>query len=105
MPCEIILEIAGFRQYAHAMHMLDEGRLCKGSSVTFCLEPDNEYDRDAVAIYAENNILIGYVKTRQGVLFQRYLNKAMIDAYIVQINGRKDKPVILVYVGFKPPIV
>jgi hypothetical protein len=101
-PCELILEIAGFRQYDAAMHMLEQGVLHQGSAVTFRLEPENMHDSNAVAIYAANDTKIGYVKTKQGIVFERYIGNADINAKIVQINGRKDKPVILVYASITP---
>ena len=97
-PCELILEIAGFRHEIFAMQMLENGALHKDSVVTFRLEPENEHDSNAVAIYAANDVKIGYVKTKQGIVFERYIDNSEISANIVQINGHEDKPVVLVYV-------
>lgn len=85
LPCELLLEVAGFRFYysTHAVYKT-------GDDVRFNFEPDNIHDDKAVAIYSRNT-KIGYINRIQvenfSSLFKSSLNEAVLER-IITINSR-----------------
>jgi hypothetical protein len=96
-PCELLTEIAGFRYY-EGVNM----NLAIGTNVTLQPEPGNQFDSLAIAVLA-NGTKIGYVGRGLLDAFHRWLNNQReITAVIEKINGRPDRPSIMIYVSVVP---
>lgn len=95
-PCELIIEVAGVRHYSEAMQMA-QARTLEGQQVELIAEPDNPYDAQAVCIKVAD-YQIGHVKRGQTGLFNRWLGKANFSAHVERVNGRQERPCVLLYV-------
>jgi hypothetical protein len=96
-PCELLTEVAGFRYY-EGMNM----QLSVGMSATLQPEPGNPYDSQAIAVLVAGT-KIGFIG--RGVLdaFHRWLsNGSEISAVIEKMNGRPDRPSIMLYIAVVP---
>lgn len=98
-PCELVIEIDGFRYHAGQDKKLHDD--FKGSEVTIEKEPNNQYDKDAIKICHEGDI-IGHIKRGQTEAFSGWIDKnCNIKAVIEKINGIPDRPNVLLYVWVK----
>jgi hypothetical protein len=96
-PCELLTEVAGFRYY-EGMNM----QLSVGISATLQKEPNNPYDSQAIAVIV-NGTKIGYIGRGLLNTFHRWLNtESEITAVIEKINGRPDRPSIMLYIAVVP---
>jgi len=96
-PCELITEVAGFRYY-DGINM----QLTVGTNLTLQPEPTNQYDPLAIAVLI-NGTKIGYIGRGLLEAVHRWLrNKNEINAVIEKINGRPDRPSIIIYVAVVP---
>ena len=99
-PCELVIEVAGVRYYPHAMQMIETGTLL-GKQVTLVQEPSNEHDANAVCMMVDGE-QIGHVKRGQTDFFNRWLRRANFHVHIERVNGRQEKPSVLVFVSANP---
>ncbi len=96
-PCELVTEVAGFRYY-DGVNM----ELGVGTNVSIRPEPDNPFDPLAIMVLA-NDRKIGYVGRGLLNTFHRWLNtESEITAVIEKINGRPDRPSIMLYIAVVP---
>jgi len=91
-PCEFLTEVAGFR-YSEG----EKSELSIGDQVTFEPEPENQHDSNAIRVI-HNGINIGYIGRGQLDSFHRWLRNDQISATIEKINGRPDRPSIVLFV-------
>jgi hypothetical protein len=77
-PCEFMSEVAGYR---HNVKAEDYDDFPIGTQLSFQLEPNNEYDPNAVKISAHNTH-IGYVNRAQTPAFKHWLENNTVKAYI-----------------------
>lgn len=97
-PCEVPIEIAGFR---HHQGMDDTPQNFVGADVRFEREPNNEHDCHAVKILSGDKML-GYVPRGQAETFCKWLDEGRSIAGVIErVNGKPDKPNILVIVSVK----
>lgn len=95
LPCELTIEVAGFR-YGQGMDKINqEGFL--GHEVTIKEEPENEFDQEAIGIFYDD-IRIGYINRGQKNTFHNWLQHNTVKAVIERINGSKLRPNVLLYV-------
>jgi len=90
---EFVVEVAGFRYHGESCDV--------GGSVHFSLEPDNETDPMAVAVFCGGDEKIGYIMHGMGNQFVEWLADGHLKGEIVRINGTSGRPVILVCVEFE----
>ncbi len=96
-PCELLAEVAGFRYY-EGMTM----ELAVGMSATLQPEPGNLYDPQAIMVIV-NGKKIGYIGRGLLDAFHRWLNnRSQITAVIEKMNGRPDRPSIMLFVSVVP---
>lgn len=88
-PCEILLEVAGFRHVAN----IAPTEVSEGQSVQFVAEPDNTTDAQAVAIYL-GKAKIGYVPCQQAPAVKHLAKAGAIEAVVERVNGQPERPVI-----------
>lgn len=99
-PFDLVIEIAGFRhcdgmKISPIQSLMDQ-------EVRFVPEPENEKDRDAIAIYRDKTKL-GYVPRGYSQYFARHaLKRYDIAANITKINGTLERPKISALVQVKP---
>lgn len=98
-PCEFVIEAAGVRHYPHVMDMIERGTL-QGSEVRFENESDSAHDPHAVKILLGDGLL-GYVKRGQTTFFNQWLGRAQLHAHVERVNGRREKPCVLIYIRAK----
>ena len=76
--------------------------LAVGKCATLQPEPDNLHDPLAIVVLIDGK-KIGYIGRGLLVAFHRWLNdKSEITAVIEKINGRSDRPSIMIYVSVVP---
>lgn len=88
-PCEILLEVAGFRHVAD----ITPAEVSEGQAVRFVAEPDNTTDAQAVAIYL-GEAKIGYVPCQQAPAIKHLVKAGAIEAVVERVNGQPERPVI-----------
>lgn len=94
-PFELLMDVAGARYHEGKKHYDD---IVPGEAVTFELEPDNEYDSDAIAVYYQN-LKIGYVC--RGILsqFHEWMHSDyIINATTEKKNGTRENPKFYIFV-------
>lgn len=91
-PHEFYIEVAGFR-YQKTISLED---ILVGMPVVFAVEPENEYDHQAVRIEVTGR-KIGYVNKVQSPAFNRWLDSDIVTGVIERINGTEDRPLIYIY--------
>lgn len=91
-PCELLVEIAGFRHHAG----MDMG-IEIGAEITFQPEPENEYDEKAIKILS-NGVKVGYVPKGQTDAFHHWIQNHQLSAVVEKTNGRPERPVIMIFV-------
>lgn len=96
IPCELTVEVAGFRYYK-GMDLLKQGNSLVDRPVQFKAEPENPYDSHAVAIYSDGEP-IGHVNRAQTEAFNKWLQCCRIEGNVERVNGRLDRPSVLLYV-------
>jgi hypothetical protein len=97
VPCELLTEVAGFRYY-EGMNM----QLTVGMNAMLQTEPGNPYDPKAITVLI-NGKKIGYIGRGLLDAFHRWLdNKSEITAIVEKMNGRPDRPSIMIYVAVVP---
>tara|TARA_R110002049_G_scaffold102595_1_gene248242 strand:- start:10343 stop:11038 length:696 start_codon:yes stop_codon:yes gene_type:complete len=90
IPFDYIMEVAGTRHNA----TIDEvNQLQVGNDVFFKLEPDNEFDKNAIGVYC-NEIKIGYVNKLLCRSIGRLLQEKNVSAVISRKSGTSDRPLI-----------
>lgn len=92
VPCELIVEIAGFRYYSGMDMTVQEG-----SVVELIPEPNNQFDPLAIMVTL-NNAKIGYIGRGQLPAFHRWLNDDKVTAIIEKINGSQNRPSIMLFI-------
>jgi len=96
-PCELLTEVAGYRYY-NDVNM----ELRVGTNVSLRPEPDNQFDPLAIMVLAHDR-KIGYIGRGLLNTFHRWLNtQSEIAAVIEKINGRPDRPSIMLYIAVVP---
>lgn len=95
VPCDFILEVAGFRHYRTST-----AGLAVNDSITFDLAPGNEVDPDAISIL-HNGETIGYVNRALRAVFRRWLTERTVEARVERLNGKADRPLVYLYVFVK----
>lgn len=93
-PFQFTFDIAGFR-YCEGMTIQPIGSL-QGAEVVFMHEKENNFDKDAVAIYYSNKKL-GYVPKGLNRAILDLQEKNHISATVERINGTVERPNILVF--------
>lgn len=91
-PCELIVEIAGFRYYSGMDMTIQEG-----SVVELIPEPNNQYDPLAIMVTL-NNTKIGYIGRGQLPAFHRWLKDNKVTAIIEKINGSQTRPSVMLFI-------
>jgi hypothetical protein len=96
-PCELVIEVAGVRHYPAAMQMI-EAKTLEGRQVEFVREPSNAHDANAICLMVDGD-QIGYIKKGQADFFTLWLGKANFSAHVERVNGRQEKPSILIFIS------
>jgi len=91
-PCELLIEIAGFRYYA-GMNM----ELKPGNIVSLNPEPENPFDSMAIKIEYDGKV-IGYVNRFLTKPFHNWLKIFRVSAEIEKIVSKKERPKVIVFV-------
>ncbi len=94
-PFDISFNIAGFRHHGYKIY--PNPSTLKGAGVTLQHESKNEHDSNAVAIMRQDERL-GYVPKGLQTSLRHALQNHHISATIERINGRTERPDILVIV-------
>ncbi|TAN71244.1 MAG: hypothetical protein EPN17_02025 [Methylobacter sp.] len=92
LPHEFYIEVAGFRHQKN----ICIADISVGMNALFIVEPDNEFNRDAVRIEVAGKI-IGYVSNPQCKAFNSWLGLYSINASVERINGTSERPLIYIY--------
>jgi hypothetical protein len=95
VPFEFLMDVSGTR-YNEDKSLYDQ--VVIGEYVKFAPEPDNEWDKDAIAVFYRD-LRIGYVC--RGILqeFHRWITQNLnIDGIIEKKNGTSEKPRIHLFV-------
>jgi len=56
----VLLRVKGAKYY-HAEELIGSGDIFEGAPVILKPEPDNKYDKNAVAIYSNTDEMIGHI--------------------------------------------
>jgi HIRAN domain len=96
LPYLFLMEVSGFRYHSGMLMPMDN---LIGRSVTFVSEDNNQYDRNAVALYVGND-KIGYIPRYYAADFRFWHAIYEISATVERIDGALAKPQvsILIYV-------
>lgn len=99
IPCELILEIAGFRHEPDA----DIATLAVGDKVQLVAENDNPYDQNAIAICHADRFSqgittrrIGYVNRAMTGIVRTWMKNCTISAEIERVNGKPQRPLVYI---------
>lgn len=93
-PVEFVTEVAGL-SYGSFTHRMDN--ITPGQKVTFCLEPHNPQDENAVRIDM-NNEKLGYINRIQAPSVKRWLDHgSTIQGEVFRKNGLPSAPRIFVF--------
>lgn len=99
-PCEFLSEIAGFRYYEGMK--LDNSDLV-GQLAELRRESDNEFDPNAIAVYAFGAKL-GYINRVQAPTICWWLEQNYeIEAAVERINGSTNRPLVYLFLQVRPP--
>lgn len=95
-PCEILLEVAGFRHTAE----LPLGAISVGMRATLEPEPDNLHDVNAVIVQIDGK-KIGHVPQQQAAAIGDWLrDERPLQAHVERINGTRERPLVFLFVRF-----
>ncbi|KAF0133966.1 MAG: hypothetical protein FD145_988 [Candidatus Saganbacteria bacterium] len=98
--CEILTEICGFR-HNNGAELIKNQSVSIGDSVELTVEPNNQYDSNAIMI-EHNGIKLGYINRAQLNAFNCWLKTGVIDkAVIERVNGFADNPKLYIFVEVK----
>lgn len=95
MPCEFVLEVAGYRHYAKKVPPIQIGQVVEVEA-----EPTNKWDPNAIAIKA-GGAIIGYVNRLQTRAFQKWMRDGAIVCVIERLNGTSPRPRAFIFVWIK----
>jgi hypothetical protein len=95
-PCELMLEVAGYRYYIKQTRPLHIGQRAK-----LVPEPTNPKDANAISVQVDDQI-IGYVNRLQTEAFHRWIGKGEVMAEIERLNGSADRPRAFIFVWVRP---
>lgn len=96
-PCEITTEVAGFRHYT-GMDLLSQPNGLLGMPVRFKTEPENRFDPNAVAITTLTGEPLGHINRAQTPVFNRWLHHNHLEGTVERVNGKIDRPSVLLFV-------
>ena len=95
--CDLMIEVAGYRYYANSL----SAPLELGQPVTVVAEPENQKDRNAVALRVRGET-IGYVNRLQAPTFLKWLTARNISACVDRLNGSPKHPRAFVFFRIRP---
>jgi hypothetical protein len=95
-PCEIVLEVAGYRHYADKL----SAPPAIGEAIELVAEPENEVDKNAIAMKIGGQT-IGYVNRLQTAAFHRWMQEKDVDVVLERLNGPIDRPRAYVFVSIR----
>jgi hypothetical protein len=95
-PCEIVLEVAGYRHYAAKLSKTPT----VGEKIELVAEPENKVDKQAIAMKIGSQT-IGYVNRLQTVAFHRWMRDEHVDVVFERLNGPVDRPRAYVFVSVR----
>lgn len=95
-PLDLLLEIAGFR---HTQPDVDSQNII-GLPLTFWTEPENEYDKNAIAVY-QGDFKIGFVSRVMCASFLEFMKRGRVTAKICKLNGHKGFTTAYMLVSFR----
>jgi hypothetical protein len=90
--CDLMLELAGFRYYAHAIPELQVG-----DDVVIQPEPQNPHDPNAVQVRTRG-VTIGYINRLQTNAFRHWLINRHVSGAIERLNGKSEHPRAFIFV-------
>ncbi|WP_439821374.1 HIRAN domain-containing protein [Pseudomonas sp. HLG18] len=93
-PIDVVLEVSG-TQYNKVLGDITEGML-----VTFVHEPENQHDKNAIAIMTSFG-RIGYVSRALNKGFSHLLSQSRVTGTVLSSDLRKEKIKILILAEFK----
>lgn len=96
VPCEYILEVAGFRHADGA----DISKIGEGDQVELVIDRENPVDHDAIGIF-HNGIRIGYVNRALRATFTSWMAKRTIRAVVERLNGKPERPLVYLRVSIE----
>ena len=85
VPCEFIMEVSGVRHHNY------KKEIPINDPVYFCEEPDNKYDKNAIKVLNNEN-MIGYVSKFQCKAFKEILKSYYVSGRILKRNGTEESP-------------
>jgi hypothetical protein len=99
VPCELILEVAGFRHELNA----DVSSVCIGDEVQLVVEDENPHDANAVAIFHIDTCnpehrfqRIGYVNRAMTRIVRTWMKDRKVSAKIERVNGKPQRPLVYI---------
>ena len=106
VPCELILEVAGFRHEPNA----DVSSVHPGDDVALVAEDNNPHDTNAVAIFhtATSNpdcrserfgYRIGYINRALTSIVRTWVKDREVTAKIERVNGKPHRPLVYIRVS------
>lgn len=95
-PCDLYLEIAGFRH--HGANVVG---LAEGQPLTLEPEPSNPKDPKAMAFKAGGQI-VGYVNRLQTDAFRRWHERDSVEVTLERLDGSSEHPRGFVFVKIRP---
>ncbi len=99
-PFELMVEVQGYRYY---MDETPYESLQREMVATFCKEPENEFDSQAIAILLDGK-RIGYVCQGLTESFHKWMDAGLeIKATLERINGTPERPLVFLYVVVREP--
>ncbi len=97
-PFELLLPVQG---YQHYQEQLPPTELSEDMQARFEVEPDNQYDPEAIKIII-NDVIAGYVSRGLTRSFKKWLQSgSTITAHVERINGTQQKTKVYLYVSVK----
>jgi hypothetical protein len=97
-PFELLLPVRGYSYYKDQLSLAD---LSIDMQAGFEVEPDNQYDPEAIRIII-NDAIAGYVSRGLTGSFHKWMQSDLtISAYVERINGSEQKSEIYLYVLVK----
>lgn len=95
LPFEFLMDVSGTR-YVKNKNLHDIMTI--GDEVRFVPEPDNEWDKEAIAVFCRD-VMIGYVCRGTLPEFHKWLNRKLnIKGVVEKINGTNEKPRIHIFI-------
>lgn len=100
IPSEFVMHVAGFRHVRKDNIESYSDILSNHEELTPRLEPENEHDSSAIALYHDDE-KIGYINRNSTSAFKNWMENNQVKILSYRINGTASKPRLLAFVSIK----